>query len=267
MTPPTITPPLGATAPGGYCAACGAPLAAGARFCHRCGTPAGQGAPQITPTIHHAPNPAATVLPWAVAFVALLALVAAFAAKNFGKAKGGEVDGSSNAIANSSIDGQGGPAGSGAAPPLNASGAPDISQMSPSERASRLYNRVMTYAENNKMDSARFFGANMAIPAHQMIDNPSNDERFHLGRLGEIVGDPKLAMAESDTILMKQPTSLLGLLLGARAARMTNDKATATKFDKKFLSVMQSELDKKLPDYEVHRAEIDRAAADARDSK
>ena len=267
MTPPTTSPPLGASSPGGYCAACGAALAAGARFCHRCGTPAGQGAPQITPTAF-APNPAATVLPWAVAFVALLVLVAFFASKNFGKAKGGEVDGSSNAIANPSIDGQGGSAlAPGAAPPLNPSGAPDISNMTPSDRASRLYIRVMTYAENNKMDSARFFGENMAIPAHQMIENPTNDERFHLGRLGEVVGDSKLAMAESDTILKTQPNSLLGLLLGARAARMNNDKATAAKFDKQLLSVMQSELAKKLPDYEVHRSEIDRAAADARGSK
>src|SRR5437879_4361312 len=35
--------------------------------------------------------------------------------------------------------------------------APDISQMSPEERATRLYNRVMTLHSQGKADSAEFF--------------------------------------------------------------------------------------------------------------
>src|SRR5213596_2734971 len=35
--------------------------------------------------------------------------------------------------------------------------APDISQMSPEERATRLYNRVMTPHSQGKADSAEFF--------------------------------------------------------------------------------------------------------------
>ncbi|HTI44454.1 MAG TPA: hypothetical protein VL693_21650, partial [Vicinamibacterales bacterium] len=34
---------------------------------------------------------------------------------------------------------------------------PDISQMSPEERANRLFNRVMILAESGKQDSVQFF--------------------------------------------------------------------------------------------------------------
>lgn len=168
------------------------------------------------------------------------------------------MDGSSNAIANAAIDGQGAP------PTADANRAPDISSMSPSDRAAKLYIRVMTYAENNKMDSALFFGTNMAIPAHQMIENPSNDERFHLARLAEITGDSTLARAQVDTILQTEPNSLLGLLMGTRAARMNNNKAKAATYDKQLLKVLSSELAKSNPEYQVHRSEIDRAAEEAR---
>ena len=87
----------------GFCAACGAAISAGARFCHRCGTPVGQGLP-LTRT----PAPsggAAAVLPWGVAFVALLALVAMVAGKNFGAAKGSGIDGSANSLPTQAVDG------------------------------------------------------------------------------------------------------------------------------------------------------------------
>src|SRR5215207_6676537 len=92
--------------PAGFCAACGAALAAGARFCHRCGTPVGQGVPLVN-AANARPSGAASVLPWGVAFLALLALVAAFAGKNFGSAKGSSVDGSANALPTTAIDGGG----------------------------------------------------------------------------------------------------------------------------------------------------------------
>ena len=212
-------------------------------------------------------SPIATALPWALAFVALLALVSNFVGKNFGKAKGSEVDGSSNAIANPSIDNGGAPFAGGQ--PANgppASRPPDINNMSNSERANRLYVRIMTYAENNKMDSVGFF-APMAIAAHGMIEKPSNDERYHFGRIAEITGDATIARAQADTILQSQPGSLLGLLLEVRVARMNKDKGAEAKFNSEFLKNLKPELAKNLPDYEVHRVEIDRATTEARGNK
>ena len=258
MTPSANTTTPSGPPAGGFCSACGAALSPGARFCHRCGTPFGQGVPTITPAAAVRSSNNASIVPWAIAFVAVCALVANFAGKNFGKAKGAEIDGSANAIATAAVDGPA--AGQGPAR------APDISQMTPNERASRLYNRIMTYAENNKIDSAVMF-TRMGIPAHQAIENPSNDERFHLARLAEVANDSSLARAESDTILTSEPSSLLGLLMGSRAALMNGNGAKAKKFDQQLLKVLDAELAKNTEDYQMHRSEIDRAAADARKNK
>lgn len=241
----------------GFCAACGAPLAAGARFCHRCGTPSGQGLPLAGAPVAAASSPP-SVLPWGVAFLALLALVAMFAGKNFGSAKGSGIDGSANALPTSTIDGQVNPAGAAA------NGMPpSIAGMSANERASRLYNRAMEASEAGKKDSANFF-ATMAVAAHGMIDGMTADERYHMGRAAEILGDADVMRAQGDTILQERPTSLLGLILSSRAARLLKDDGGAKAFNARLLAALQPELDSKLPDYELHRAEIDRAVADAR---
>ena len=206
----------------------------------------------------------ASVLPWGVAFLALLALVAMFAGRNFGAAKGSAIDGSSNALPTAALDGQSNGAPDPSASPGGAGGAPpNIANMSPSERASRLYVRVMEYAEAGKVDSVARF-APMVLAAHEMLDKPTLDERYHYGRVAEVVGSGAIAKAQADTILKANPKSLLGLLLAARAARMEKHEAAAKAFDRRLLGAFQSELATKNVDYQNHRAEIDRAAADAR---
>jgi hypothetical protein len=249
----------GATAPragAGFCAACSAALSAGARFCHRCGTPLGQG-PPITRT----PAPsggAASILPWGVAFVALLALVAMAAGKNFGAAKGSGIDGSANSLPTQAVDGVSAQQG-----PPGGSGAPNIANLSPSERANRLYTRIMEYAEGGKVDSVAFF-APMAMASHELLPEPTADERYHFGRIAEVTNTPVVAKAQADTILTANPNNLLGLLLASRAARLIKDEAAAKQFDRRLLKALEPELATRLPDYEMHRAEIERAAEEAR---
>ena len=244
----------------GFCAACGAPLSAGARFCHRCGTPAGQAAPAVRAGAGQ-PAGAASVLPWGVAFVALLALIAMVAGRNFGAAKGSAVDGSANSLPTSEIDGQ----AAGAAP--FAGGAPggappDITNMTPSDRANRLYQRIMTYAEAGAVDSVAFFSP-MALASHEMLETPTIDERYHFGRIAEVANNPGVAKAQADTILQQQGDNLLGLLLAARAARMSNDEAAAKGFDQRLLKALSAQLATQAEEYLQHKAEIDRAVADA----
>ena len=198
----------------------------------------------------------ASVLPWGVAFLALLALVAAFAGKNFGAAKGSVVSGSANALPTTEMDGGGPP------PPLGPR-APDISSMSANERASNLYIRAMTAAEQGKVDSAQFF-ATMAVAAHGMIEGMSIDERYHMGRAAEILGDAETMRAQGDTILQERPTSLLGLILSGDALRAAGDSTAAKAFDARLIAALQEEMLSKLPEYELHRTEIDRAVSDAR---
>lgn len=247
-----------ASAGAGFCAACGAALSGGARFCHRCGTPLGQGLPAMRQPTAPATGVAA-VLPWGVAFVALLALVAMFAGKNFGAAKGSGIDGSSNSLPTQAVDG----VAAGAAPPGGGGAAPNIANLSPSERANRLYTRIMEYAEFGKVDSVAFF-APMALASHEMLENPTADERYHFGRIAEVTNNAAVARAQADTILQREPENLLGLLLSARAARMTGDDAGAKAFDQRFLKVLQAQLATGREEYQMHRAEIDRAADDAR---
>lgn len=261
MNASPASPTGGPLGPGSFCAACGAGLATGARFCHRCGTPAGDAAPSARSS---APAPAsagglAAVLPWGVAFVALMALVAMVAGRNFGAAKGSQVDGSANAVATPTMDGPG--LGSGA--PGSGPRAPDISNMSPEERADRLYERIMTYAENGQSDSAALFAA-MALPAHELLENIDNDRRYHAGRIAEVAGISELAQAQADTILQKDANHLLGLVLGIRAARLANNEGRAKTYEQQLLRVLDAERARQLPEYDQHRAEIEIAVSRAR---
>jgi hypothetical protein len=104
----------------------------------------------------------------------------------------------------------------------------------------------------------------MAMASHAMLEDPTTDERYHFGRIAEVTNAPDVATAQADTILKNTPTNLLGLLLAARAARMTGKASAASGFDQRLLKVLEPELATRLPDYDMHRAEIDRAVADAR---
>src|SRR5204863_2402776 len=108
------------------CHACGASLAATARFCHKCGAQVG-GAQA---------SGWRAGLPWSVAGAALGALLTVVA-RRLGGSSG---DGSREA-----------PDENAPAPRLS---PPDISQMSPEGRATRLYNRVMMLHTQGKPDSA-----------------------------------------------------------------------------------------------------------------
>src|SRR5262245_58494609 len=93
---------------GATCNQCHAPLTPGAKFCHRCGTPAGaQGV---------RPSGVANALPWSVAAIALLSVIALVAGQRFGRSRAAESEPSRGTEAPAAA-----PAGR----------APDISSMSP----------------------------------------------------------------------------------------------------------------------------------------
>src|SRR6476661_9374225 len=116
---------------GASCATCSAPLTPGARFCHRCGTPAGSVAAR--------PSGAGNAMPWVVAAIALVALIALVVGQRFG----GRTAGTSDVL--DGANGQGAtPITADAAPAGAMPRAPDISQLTPAQRAERLYDRIMT---------------------------------------------------------------------------------------------------------------------------
>lgn len=230
------------------CAECAAKLSAGTRYCHRCGNRVGKGAARRAATTGTSSAPTQWI-PWAVALIALV-LVAYIAGSRYGQ---GNNTGSQAAAGEF-------PLGSTPQSPVR---GPDISQMSPEEQADRLFNRVMLLSSQGKGDSVMFF-APMAINAYQMLAPLDADQRYDVGRIAEAAGAAELARAQADTILAANPTHLLGLVLGARAAGLTGDSAAKKSFLRRLLTAAEAESAKKLPEYARHGADITQALADAR---
>ena len=236
---------------GAACAGCGTTLSPAARFCHRCGTPAGELPPAGRIPAASVDRGVDNALPWAVASIALLALVALLAGQFF-NARGDAGAAADLAPPPAGPFAGGAPAGSGP--------APDISAMSPAERADRLFDRILALHERNQPDSVQFF-APMALAAYQMIGTLDADQRYHLGRIGEITGVAGLARAQADSILQQNPNHLLGLILGSSAARLAGSDAEARRFDQRLLQAQRSELGKNLPEYQHHETDIVTAIA------
>ena len=110
-----------------------------------------------------------------------------------------------------------------------AGAAPDISQMTPAERAQRLHNLVLRAYGEHAMDTVQRFSP-MAIAAYQMLDSMSLSQRYDLGRVALAAGQPALAAAQADTMLARHRNDVLGLVLALEAARAGNDAAAARGF-------------------------------------
>ena len=268
-SPPTPAPPVQVTCPrckavasgrfcascgapldGATCAGCGAPLVADARFCHRCGTAVGASA---TPAGARPPEPRwlATALPWSVAGIALLALIALVAGQR---------------LNTTSSPGPAQPAGAGDAGAFSPGGAsaraPDISALTPRERADRLYDRAMRASSEGKIDSSRFFGR-MAVDAYRSLPELDLDARYDLGRISETTGALDAAAAQADTILQREPAHLLGLILAISVAERRNDSNRVTQLRRRLLASADAERQRNLPEYERHGREIESALAAA----
>ena len=213
------------------CHACGAPLAATARFCHKCGAQVG-GAQS---------SGWRAGLPWSVAGAALGALLTVLALRIGASSGGGMRD------AGGVEDGP---------PPASRISPPDISQMSPEERATRLYNRVMLLHTQGKADSAEFF-LPMALQAYAMLPALDVDARYHIGVLDLTSGDAAGALAQADTIRQAVPTHLFGFMLRARALDVKRDAAGARRAYADFLKNEAAERTRQRPEYSEHAENLD----------
>lgn len=224
----------------------------------------GAPSPAAAPVRAQAPN---QTLPWAVAAIALLALIALVAGQRFNRRPAvaeAPVAAPQGAgpFAGGGDPGAGAPAG-GPGGGEQAVRAPDISAMSPDERALRLFNRVVSLAEQGKKDSVRFFSP-MALMAFQSLPTPTILQRFELGRIAELVEVPEIAAAQADTILQASPTHLLGLSLASVAAGMKKADKEQAGFDRRLIDAATAERAKNLPEYDVTKNDIDAAITRAR---
>ena len=247
----------GASLAGGSCAGCRSALTPGAKFCHRCGTPAGSRPPAVAGPVGRDP------LPWAVALIALCALIALVAGPRIAASRGSTLDAPITAIPQPGLDFPD-PMGGGGAGAAAAGRAPDISNMSPAERANRLYDRIMRLDGEGKVDSVQIIALNMFIPQLRSMEPLDLHLRYDLGRVGVAAQTADVATAQADTILRANPNHLLGLALAIRAARFRGDEPAAVEYERKLLAVEKAEFAKKLPEYELHKFDIDLAVDEAR---
>jgi hypothetical protein len=222
------------------CGACGAKTPPSSQFCAECGTPMSVGDAAVA-TAGARPD-----LAWLIAG-AVACVLFGFAAGNYvgRRSAGGQSSGDASSVATTPLTG-------------SSSGAPDISNMSPEERASRLFNRVMSYAEQGQTDSARFF-APMAIQSYEMLGPVDSHVRYDIGEISIAAGDLARAKAESDTILARQPNHLLGLVLAIRVAELVKDQPSAAKYRRRLVAVAKAERATGLKEYVEHARDIDEA--------
>lgn len=202
------------------CPACGTAVPPTAKFCHKCGANLKAG------------QPAAgwrAGLPWGIAGAALGALLTVLVMRAGGEA----------------------PPPSGGSP-----SPPDISQMSPEERASRLFNRVMILAQSGQQDSVNFF-LPMAVGAYQQLPALDSDARYHVGLLQLAGGNTAAALAEADTILRGTPTHLFGFVLRAHAYQQLGDRGKESRAYADFLKAEPAERARNRPEYDDHRTTLD----------
>jgi hypothetical protein len=147
--------------------------------------------------------------------------------------------------------------------PLAMGRAPDISSLSPQERADRLFNRVMRLVSEGHADSAAFFGP-MALGAFEALVPPTAHVRYDMGLVALVTRQVDLATAQADTILAERPTHLLGLALAARAADARGDASAAAGFRRRLIAAETAERRAALEEYTAHDADIREAVGLAR---
>jgi hypothetical protein len=227
------------------CAACGASLTPGSKFCHECGTPVAASATTRRSagrarTTGPAPTRSSN-LPWIVGGLAFVTLVVIYAAQRAGQAAAPAMP----------------------AAPMGSAAAVDISSMTPQERASRLFDRIMRLSEEGKRDSVELF-ASMAIPVYESLGPLDLDARYDFGRIAQVSGQLDIAQAQADSILRQAPDHLLGLILAAAVAEARGNQAARSGFERRLLAAESSQLASGLEEYTRHRDDINTALAAAR---
>jgi hypothetical protein len=213
------------------CHACGATLSDGARYCHKCGA-----STQARATGWR------VGLPWGIAGLAVGALIGVLAMRGTGGAAGSAAPDTPVAPF----------AGGG----TTGGGAPDISQMSPEERAQRLFDRVMRLDEAGKTDSVQFF-LPMALGAYAQLPALDLDAHYDIGVLQLAGGNAAGVLAEADTILRAVPTHLYGLMLRAQGLALRGDSAAARRASAAFLANERAERARQRPEYAEHANALD----------
>jgi hypothetical protein len=215
----------GATLTAQRCPACDAPVAAGARYCPLCGQSVGEA---------RARNRA---LPWVIAGAMVMALSAAMLVRLTRT-----------------------PDQRPAASPV----APDISNLSPRERADRLFNRVMTAVENRDTAQVNFF-VPMALQSYRLLgERLDPDARYHLGLIEFVSRNYQGALAQADSITQASRGHLLANVLRSQIAAVQGNIAARDRAYRDFLAAYDREMGSGKPEYTDHQRLLQQVRDSAR---
>ena len=189
------------------CSRCKSELRSGARFCDACGTPVGSAGTVARPAATHA----SATLPWGLISIlgAAMLVVVAFA------------------ITRSNVNSTPPPAQIPASQQGSQAAITDISNMTPRERADRLYNRVMRARAANDSGEVAFF-APMGIAAYEMMGELDLDARYHVGMISHASGDYDQALEQAEVMEQEVPGHLLATAIRFEVARSRGDEDEAS---------------------------------------
>lgn len=144
-----------------------------------------------------------------------------------------------------------------------ARGITDISNMTPRERADRLFNRVMAASEQGDSGQVAFFG-NMALQAYDLLGGYDADARYHVGMMHLALRNVAAARAQADSITRTAKGHLLASHLRAEVARRANDAGARNRAWRELLANYDTEMASGKPEYGDHRTALENAREEAR---
>ena len=231
-------PRCGKPARGKFCGSCGAALSqatcpscrtalsAGTRFCHVCGTPLGR---------KQRPAARSATAAWIAATAGALIVVVLVAVRFSGGPR------SADRV----------PTGPASAPAT----VPDISRMTPRERADRLFDRIVRAAEAGDTAQVMQFQP-MALSAYAMLGQQDSDSRYHVGLIHSLSGNFAAARAQLDSLRTVEPDHLLGAMLAFTLAELTEDADAREQAYRAFLEAYDVEIASERAGYLAHEPAI-----------
>jgi hypothetical protein len=231
---------------GRFCNQCGAKAAPAAAFCNQCGAKVdGGGSGRRTAAVAAVGG---QNLPWWIAGVTMFGLIVMLGVRMV-------QPGPAAAPA---------PALGGAAAGTLSGPAPDISNMTPRQRADALFNRVMGYAEQGDSASMRAFMP-MALAAHDQARPLDNDGLYHLAALNQTANNLDDAIAVAEEILASEPNHILALGVAGDAAAELGRGDDAEAYFRRLVEAYPREQSRPLPEYQAHQPsmQVARSAAEA----
>jgi len=232
----------GAKLGGRFCNECGSKVSAGAAFCNQCGHKLGGGGGGGGGGHRVAAAEAfgGQNLAWWIAGAAMFVLIMFIGVQM--------VTPGEPAAPGAATSGPVAPFASGAT-----GAAPDISNMSPIERADRLFNRVMEAVSQGDSAQAQFFMP-MAIDAYNLARPLTHDGLFHLSMLNRTATNVEAALDNALEVLEEDPNHLLALSAAAEAEVELGMPEDAATHYQRIVDIYDTESQRPLEEYEAHLA-------------